>query len=30
METEHESMPLEQFKTRIETFLEIIKRRAAA
>jgi benzoyl-CoA reductase subunit C len=30
IETEHESMPLEQFKTRIETFLEIIKRRAAA
>jgi len=30
VETEHESMPLEQFKTRIETFLEIIKRRAAA
>jgi len=30
IETEHESMPLEAFKTRIETFLEIIKRRAAA
>jgi bcr-type benzoyl-CoA reductase subunit C len=30
IETEHESMPLEQFKTRIETFLEIVKRRAAA
>jgi benzoyl-CoA reductase subunit C len=30
IETEHESMPLEQFKTRIETFMEIIKRRAAA
>jgi len=30
IETEHESMPLEMFKTRIETFLEIVKRRAAA
>ena len=30
IETEHESMPLEVFKTRVETFLEIIKRRAAA
>jgi benzoyl-CoA reductase subunit C len=30
IETEHEAMPLEAFKTRIETFLEIIKRKAAA
>jgi benzoyl-CoA reductase subunit C len=30
IETEHESMPLEAFKTRIETFVEIVKRRAAA
>jgi benzoyl-CoA reductase subunit C len=30
IETEHESMPLEAFKTRIETFIEIVKRRAAA
>jgi benzoyl-CoA reductase subunit C len=30
IETEHESMPLQAFKTRIETFLEVIKRRAAA
>lgn len=30
IETEHESMPLEAFKTRIETFIEIVRRRAAA
>ena len=30
IETEHESMPLEMFKTRIETFLEVVKRRAVA
>jgi benzoyl-CoA reductase subunit C len=30
IETEHESMPLEAFKTRIETFVEIVRRRAAA
>lgn len=30
IETEHESMPLEALKTRIETFVEIVKRRAAA
>jgi benzoyl-CoA reductase subunit C len=30
VETEHESMPLEALKTRVETFLEIVKRRAAA
>ena len=30
VETEHEEMPMEALKTRIETFLEIAKRRAAA
>lgn len=30
IETEHESMALESLKTRVETFVEIIKRRAAA
>ena len=30
IETEHESMPLEAVKTRVETFLEIVKRRLAA
>lgn len=29
IETEHEEMPLEAFKTRVETFVEIAKRRAA-
>lgn len=30
IETEHESMALESLKTRVETFLEIVKRREAA
>lgn len=30
IETEHEQMPLEALKTRVETFMEIVKRRAAA
>lgn len=30
IETEHESMALESLKTRVETFVEIIRRRAAA
>lgn len=30
IETEHEQMPLEALKTRVETFLEIVKRRVAA
>lgn len=30
IETEHEAMPIEALKTRVETFLEIIKRREAA
>ena len=30
VETEHESMPIQALKTRMETFLEIVKRRAAA
>ena len=30
LETEHEEMPMEAFKTRVETFVEITKRRAAA
>jgi bcr-type benzoyl-CoA reductase subunit C len=30
IETEHESMALESLKTRVETFVEVIKRRAAA
>lgn len=30
IETEHESMAIESLKTRVETFVEIIKRRAAA
>lgn len=30
IETEHEEMPLEALKTRIETFIEIARRRAAA
>jgi bcr-type benzoyl-CoA reductase subunit C len=30
IETEHESMPLEAMKTRIETFVEIVKRKEAA
>jgi bcr-type benzoyl-CoA reductase subunit C len=30
IETEHEAMPIEALKTRVETFLEIVKRRAAA
>jgi benzoyl-CoA reductase subunit C len=30
IETEHEQMPIEALKTRVETFLEIIKRRVAA
>lgn len=30
LETEHEEMPLEALKTRIETFMEIAKRRAVA
>jgi benzoyl-CoA reductase/2-hydroxyglutaryl-CoA dehydratase subunit BcrC/BadD/HgdB len=28
IETEHEQMPLEALKTRVETFVEIVKRRA--
>ena len=30
IETEHESMAIEGLKTRVETFLEIVKRRQAA
>ena len=30
IETEHEEMPLEALKTRVETFMEITKRKAAA
>ena len=30
VETEHEQMPMEALKTRLETFMEIVKRRAAA
>jgi benzoyl-CoA reductase subunit C len=30
IETEHEEMPIEALKTRVETFIEIAKRRAAA
>jgi len=30
VETEHESMPMESLKTRLEAFLEVAKRRAAA
>jgi benzoyl-CoA reductase subunit C len=30
VETEHESMPIESLKTRVEAFLEVTKRRAAA
>ncbi len=30
IETEHEQMPLESLKTRVETFVEIVKRRARA
>jgi benzoyl-CoA reductase subunit C len=30
IETEHEGMPIEALKTRVETFMEIAKRRAAA
>ena len=30
IETEHESMALESLKTRVETFLEIVKRRQDA
>jgi benzoyl-CoA reductase subunit C len=30
IETEHEAMAIEGLKTRVETFLEIVKRRAAA
>lgn len=30
IETEHEHMPLEALKTRVESFLEIVRRRAAA
>lgn len=30
IETEHEQMPIEALKTRVETFLEIVKRRVAA
>jgi len=30
IETEHESMALEGLKTRVETFIEIVKRREAA
>jgi len=30
IETEHEAMPIEALKTRVETFVEIIKRREAA
>ena len=30
IETEHEEMPIEALKTRVETFMEIAKRRAAA
>lgn len=30
IETEHEAMPIEALKTRVETFLEIVKRREAA
>lgn len=29
IETEHEAMPIESLKTRVETFVEIVKRRAA-
>jgi benzoyl-CoA reductase/2-hydroxyglutaryl-CoA dehydratase subunit BcrC/BadD/HgdB len=29
VETEHEEMPMEALKTRIETFVEIARRRAA-
>jgi len=30
IETEHESMAIESLKTRVETFIEIVKRREAA
>ena len=30
IETEHEEMPLEALKTRVETFIEIARRKAAA
>ena len=30
VETEHEQMPMEALKTRLETFMEIVKRKAAA
>ena len=30
IETEHEAMAVENLKTRVETFLEIVKRRQAA